>query len=59
MTARLTRSRDAAYRSHVGADNATMSLGEGLSGYGRPNRAASHSERGFALVGRVDYSQKG
>ena len=59
MTAPLTRSRDAVYRSRVGAESVPMGLREGLTELRRPNRAASHSERGFSMAGRVDYPAKG
>ena len=59
MTAPLTRNRGRHYRSHVGAESVPMGLREGLTELRRPNRAASHSERGFSMAGRVDYPAKG
>src|SRR4051794_18192631 len=59
MTARLTRAQIAAYRSSVGTDNVPMGLDQGLTGHRRPNRAASFCERGFSMVGRVDYLERG
>jgi hypothetical protein len=59
MTAPLTDGRGEHYRSHVGTDNVPMGLDQGLTGHRRPNRAASHSERGFSMAGRVDYPARG
>ena len=59
MRAPLTRSRDAAYRSPVGAESVPMGLDQGLAAPRRLNRAASHSERGFSMAGRVDYPARG
>src|SRR3954469_25416735 len=59
MTERLTCALTGAYRSHVGTDNAPTGLDQGLIEPRRLNRAASHSERGFSMVGWVDYPARG
>src|SRR3954465_9070694 len=59
MTAPLTGGRPAAYRLRVGAESVPMGLREGLTELRRPNRAASHSERGFFMARRVDYPARG